>query len=1194
MLHQAIADRDWTMVNTLIEETKGSKLETLVNEKNSEGDSPLHVAIKKGYTHLVAQICNVEVADLDLENKRGKTPIAVATKLKQDEIVLLLLLSGAARTVDEAGEKSNPVYALYDSGPSRAALIKDYPAVKELTQFTPKPPPLVFIKQETPSSSSLSSRDSDKPEKSKKERKKSKGVLTSLLFWGDNHDSEEEESPRVEPQVSLTPTSGRQGRSGSISETPSDKSPRRSRADSKSPTRGPIIKHPLGGSSASEEPSPRGLMLSGRSTTSRKAGLEVLDATNSSGPTTAELFKEDEMESWPKLKIIAWLKTNNLEFLKPIYINKKTSSPDLTKMEAPKLFIESSSEVCRFAENPDRRNYVLLQSAPFAQLLEYLVMDEKAPLFNLWSYETFTKDFFCTFQNFTTKTALFEFLSFKFFDDPKEDVSLTQSSTGFKKAASPEQTNAMFNRKKRILKLFEKWVTKDNAADFLDPDLQKTYLSFIKTASQTPQLKDWRFMKNIISDLRKKQAALESSATEGNVVNDIFDCSPVLIARWVTHTIERLLDDVPSSEFLRQAYSEKHKQHGPNIWNLFNFIRQFGGWMNYEILHRTEGRARVIDHFLLTTKHLYEIHNFCGVAIMVSTLTGSTLGKLKKDWTQATQALVQELPKWEAVISNVGKFKAYKDALAALPPGASWLPFLLISVGDIEKLDEVTPNHTDEPKGWINWNKQTIVSKIISAIKVENRGRYDYPKNPTFQAYFESKPLWKNGNANYNIAVLHENNPTPCNKVFAPNVPISSEDIHQLKTLAGGTSTYVDGDLILNSTEPNRFVYLILSGTVAMKRALKTKTGINYVGVGGYGVNDMFGEVQVFLYGYPTEHNASNLSCFAKGTVEVIAIDIETASDLQSSKQTVALAGPQLYRLLCAMGCRIAVDINQTKEASGGDSPKQQLSNPLILSGPGAMPTPGEEFGQLNTEFGVSEPLIRVFTCQYKSTPGRLFVTESFICFLGNNIGIQKKEKISYHGLSISSKRKHTINFGDDTFKGVSEDVKELVHFFHSIQSKRLVTAPSAGLRTLPRGLSKKINTQELTHLILSEDQWALILKGAETTHFKSGQVILGSDNLHIHQLISGKVQIVDTTNQKVFGELTAPQLIGSVAFLLQQPNKRYEVKAVGDVSITTICPYFLEVLFSYQPQLASQFMYYIGRDLATKATSKTRLPVVL
>src|SRR5262249_8773577 len=65
-----------------------------LNAVNKNGDTVLHVAITRGFDSIVRTLLDAGVR-LDVQDKRGVTPLALATRVGRDDSVEMLQKSGA-------------------------------------------------------------------------------------------------------------------------------------------------------------------------------------------------------------------------------------------------------------------------------------------------------------------------------------------------------------------------------------------------------------------------------------------------------------------------------------------------------------------------------------------------------------------------------------------------------------------------------------------------------------------------------------------------------------------------------------------------------------------------------------------------------------------------------------------------------------------------------------------------------------------------------------------------------------------------------------------------------------------------------------------------------------------------------------------------------------------------------------------
>ena len=92
--HYAVNNNDKETIKTLLFDVVKNKKSDTLNQKNENGDPPLHLAIMHENNTFIKE-CIFHGANIDIQNKNGETPIHLATKNENLNLVNFLLLKNA-------------------------------------------------------------------------------------------------------------------------------------------------------------------------------------------------------------------------------------------------------------------------------------------------------------------------------------------------------------------------------------------------------------------------------------------------------------------------------------------------------------------------------------------------------------------------------------------------------------------------------------------------------------------------------------------------------------------------------------------------------------------------------------------------------------------------------------------------------------------------------------------------------------------------------------------------------------------------------------------------------------------------------------------------------------------------------------------------------------------------------------------
>lgn len=125
----------------------------------------------------------------------------------------------------------------------------------------------------------------------------------------------------------------------------------------------------------------------------------------------------------------------------------------------------------------------------------------------------------------------------------------------------------------------------------------------------------------------------------------------------------------------------------------------------------------------------------------------------------------------------------------------------------------------------------------------------------------------------------------------------------------------------------------------------------------------------------------------------------------------------------------------------------------------------------------------------------------------------------------------------------------------------------------------------------LSEDEWQMIIRNAQTINFSDGDILLkeGEVDDAVYIVVSGKVEVVGS---KAFGRVNRIATIdegsvfGEVAFFDANPRSA-SVRAIGEGNVLRLSRKGFEQISAWNPSLAQQFLFDLGSILAFRFRSE-------
>lgn len=119
----------------------------------------------------------------------------------------------------------------------------------------------------------------------------------------------------------------------------------------------------------------------------------------------------------------------------------------------------------------------------------------------------------------------------------------------------------------------------------------------------------------------------------------------------------------------------------------------------------------------------------------------------------------------------------------------------------------------------------------------------------------------------------------------------------------------------------------------------------------------------------------------------------------------------------------------------------------------------------------------------------------------------------------------------------------------------------------------------------LSEEEWQMVIRNAQTISFRGGEVLLeeGEIDNAVYIVISGRVEVVSRGSfgrGKRIATIEEGSVFGEVAFFDAEPRSA-SVRALGDGKVLRLSRKGFEQIAAWNPNLAQQFLFDLGRILA-------------
>lgn len=139
----------------------------------------------------------------------------------------------------------------------------------------------------------------------------------------------------------------------------------------------------------------------------------------------------------------------------------------------------------------------------------------------------------------------------------------------------------------------------------------------------------------------------------------------------------------------------------------------------------------------------------------------------------------------------------------------------------------------------------------------------------------------------------------------------------------------------------------------------------------------------------------------------------------------------------------------------------------------------------------------------------------------------------------------------------------------------------------------KKDKSETVNPWLPTAADWTVILKGARTTTFKKDDMVMkeGEATTRVFQLVAGECRFekVFEGESRVLGKMslsegsTTDNMFGEISFLEGGKASASVVCNKDDTSIAIIEDYWLDVVFSYYPEIAGKFYHYLANVLSKR-----------
>ena len=199
-----------------------------------------------------------------------------------------------------------------------------------------------------------------------------------------------------------------------------------------------------------------------------------------------------------------------------------------------------------------------------------------------------------------------------------------------------------------------------------------------------------------------------------------FQFDPRELAAQMTLIDSKHFTAIRLSELVGQAWA-KNRKKAPHVIRSIAHCTKVTNWVIASILSEEtpKGRARVITNMTSLLSALKTFRNFNGIMGVLSGLNSSPVARLKVTQRELNPRVVKIHEAFCEMMRSAGSFKTYRDTVRSTDEAA--VPFLGITLSDLTFMEDGNPDFTE---GMINWQKRTVMSKILTELTEQQQRCY--------------------------------------------------------------------------------------------------------------------------------------------------------------------------------------------------------------------------------------------------------------------------------------------------------------------------------------------------------------------------------------------------------------------------------------------------------------------------------------
>lgn len=394
----------------------------------------------------------------------------------------------------------------------------------------------------------------------------------------------------------------------------------------------------------------------------------------------------------------------------------------------------------------------------------------------------FTASFLTTFKTFTTTDEFLRLVMQRYRITPPPGLTPEQHAIWAERKQCPTRLRA-FN----IIKV---WLE-----TYFVPGHDETHLALVEhfadtdLADESSQRKQELIKRLVYRRLRgqpimSRIASVTSAPPEPLLPRNlrqiqILDIDPLEWARQLTVQENRLYNNIATIECLKKAWTcADSGVRAQGIISSIAFYNKITSWVQCSLLEQkgVHMRAQILRHFVLIARQCLALNNFASMWAIVSSLSLSSLYRLRNTWHHAGRATEAEFDRLEEITRAERNYATYRKLLQTVNPPC--VPFFGIYAKDLTFVEDGNPDMLPDKPALINFAKRHRISEIVRELRTF-QSTYNLKEVPELTEYLNTHLVYHMSDHEYYALSLK----------LEPRLRPAAPPIDQFSILSVGTGS---------------------------------------------------------------------------------------------------------------------------------------------------------------------------------------------------------------------------------------------------------------------------------------------------------------------------------------------------------------------------------------------------------------------